>query len=181
MAKGGSRAHAGKKPKPTAMKVVQGTFRPDRHGDEVQVECKWPDPPEFMPLTERQRALWAGLKDRDTWHAESDWPSVLGMVKALDELIQNHEAQQETDTSGHPLAFIHVIKHTVDGSGNAVEQETVTAEENPLKTSEMKWLDRLYKFIAINGYSPVDRAKMPAAGEIKPANPLERFTHRVRA
>ena len=176
MSRGGKRAHSGPKRKPTDMKLVQGTFRPDRHGDEIQVDCKWPDPPDFVPLTERQRALWAGLKDRDTWHAESDWPAVLGMVKALDELIQNHEAQLETPTSGHPLAFIHKI--IAEGEKTI---EIVTAEENPLKSSEMKWLDRLYKFISINGYSPVDRAKMPAAGEIKPANPLERFTSRVRA
>lgn len=170
MAKGGARAHAGRKPKPTDMKLVQGTFRGDRHAGELQVPAEWPEAPSFIPLTERQRVIWAGLKDGDSWHAKTDWPAVWGMVKALDELIVNHEAQLETETSGHPLAFKHILQ---ESNGKSVE--IVTAEENPLKTGELKFLDRLYKFIAINGRSPVDRAKMPKPGEVNPAKPLDRF------
>ena len=40
MAKGGRRAHAGGQRKPTQMKVLQGTFRADRHSAEVTVPAK---------------------------------------------------------------------------------------------------------------------------------------------
>ena len=170
MAKGGRRVHAGRKPKPTRLKVVQGTFRADRHGSEPQVECAWPDPPAFIALTARQHVIWTGLKDSDEWHALTDWPSVWMLVVAIDGLLQNHEAQHETDTSGHPLAFKHVLQEKGDTT-----IEIVTAEENPLKSAELKLLDRIYKFIALNGYSPVDRARMPAPGQVKPDNPLDKF------
>jgi hypothetical protein len=175
MAKGGRRVRAGRKPKPTDLKVLQGTFRTDRHGGEVQVPAKWPDPPVFIPMTDRQRVIWQGLKDGDTWHAETDWPSVWGLVKAIDGVIANHEAQLETETASHPLAFKHILQ---EQNGKSVE--IVTAEENPLRTGELKFLDRLYKFIALNGRSPADRARMPKPGEVKPENPLDRFIKKAR-
>ena len=133
------------------MKLVQGTYRVDRHGGEPQVETVWPEPAAFITLTERQQVIWGGLKDSDYWHAATDWPSVWMLVVAIDGLLQNHVAQRETDTSGHPLAFKHVLQER-DGK----TLEIVTAEENPLKTAELKLLDHVYKFIALNGYSPVD-------------------------
>jgi hypothetical protein len=141
----------------------------------VRVAAKWPDPPDFLPLTEQQRAIWVAIQGRDAWHAETDWPAVYGLVKTLDELIQNQRAQQETETSGHPLAFKHMLKHGVNQKGEPIEVEYVMAEGNPLKSEGRKFLDQLYKFAAINGYSPVDRAKMPSTGDIPVANPLDRF------
>lgn len=161
---------SGRKPKPTEMKIVQGTFRADRHGGEVQVPACWPEPPGHLKLTARQGEIWAGLKDGDSWHAATDWPAVWGLVLAIDGLIQNHAAQLETDTASHPLAFKHILQ---EKDGKSIE--IVTAEENPLKTGELKLLDRLCKFIALNGRSPVDRARMPKPGDVKPSNPLDRF------
>ena len=161
---------SGRKRKPTDLKVLQGTFRSDRHADEVQVPAKWPLPPDALGLTKRQSLVWEGLRDGDVWHAETDWPAVWGLVIAIDELIQNHEAQRETDTAGHPLAFEHILR---EKDGTSIE--IVTAKENPLKTAELKFLDRLYKYITLNGRSPADRARMPKPGEAKPQNPLERF------
>lgn len=161
---------SGRPRKPTALKVLQGTFEPGRHKQEVQIPCVWPDPPDWLPLTDRQRQVWDGLKDGDIWHAETDWPSVWGLVKAIDGLIVNHKAQMETETSAHPLAFKHILQ---EKDGKSVE--IVTAEENPLKTNELKFLDRLYKYITLNGRSPVDRAKMPHPGEVTPTNPLDKF------
>jgi hypothetical protein len=175
MAKGGRRVRAGRKPKPTELKIVQGTFRADRHADEVQVPSKWPDVPPFDTLTDRQREIWEGLRDGDTWHAETDWPAVWGLVKSVDGLLANHDAQLETDTSSHPLAFKHILQEK-DGKS----LEIVTAEENPLRLGELKYLDRLYKYIALNGRSPADRARMPKPGEVKPQNPLDRFIKKAR-
>ena len=174
MAKGGRRVHAGRKPKPTALKVVQGTFRRDRHGNEPRVSSAWPDAPVFIKLTRRQKTIWAGLKDSDSWHALTDWPSVWMLVVAIDGLLQNHDAQRETDSSDHPLAFKHVLQEKGDTT-----IEIVTAVENPLKTAELKLLDRVYKFVSINGYSPVDRARMPAVGQVEAENPLDRFLKRT--
>ena len=53
--------------------------------------------------------------------------------------------------------------------------ELVTAGENPLKPAELKLLGRIYKFVSLNGYSPVDRARMPAVGQVTPSNPLDKF------
>lgn len=174
-------SRSGRKPKPTAQKVLQGTFRPDRHRGEVLVPHVWPEPPSFLTLTTQQRALWDGLKQHDCWHAATDWPAVLGLVVTLDELIQNQAAQRETETSGHPLAFKHMVKHTAGADGKPVEVEYVMTEGNPLKAEGRKFLDHLYKFAAINGYSPVDRAKMPASLDtIDPANPLDRFVKKPK-
>ena len=181
MAKGGYRNHSGAKPKPHELKVLEGTWRADRHGNEPDVPAIWPDPPSYLPMTERQRQIWDSLKDRDCWHAESDWPAIWGFVKTVDELIRNIEAQDETETSGHPLTFKHIIKHVVDESGRPVELEIVSPEANPLKVEARKFLDHLYKFSSVNGFTPVDRAKMPKSlGEIDSSNPLERFLKKAQ-
>jgi hypothetical protein len=176
MSKGGRRQHAGRKPKPTAIKLVTNTFRRDRHANEPQVTTAWPDPPGFIAMTDRQRTIWDGLKDSTCWHAQTDWPSVWMLVVAIDGLLANHDAQRETETSGHPLAFKHIIE---EANGKSIE--IVEAKENPLKAAELKYLDRIYKFVSLNGFSPADRARMPAVGEVEAENPLDKFIKRGRA
>jgi hypothetical protein len=44
----------------------------------------------------------------------------------------------------------------------------------------MKLFDKLRQYIAINGHSPVDRARMPKVGEVKAENPLEKLINRKR-
>jgi hypothetical protein len=176
MAKGGSRSRAGRRRKPTDMKVIQGTFRGDRHGSEAQPAAKgWPDPPTH--LSARERDLWASLREHcESWAAKSDWLAFNGVVSLTDRLLRNQEAQRETDTSGHPLTFKHVIKHAVDEKGRPTELEIVTPEENPLITQEMKLWRELRAFIGLTGLSPADRARMKVAdSDTPPANPLDRF------
>lgn len=135
----------------------------------------WPKPPAH--LNDRERELWIGLKEHcEPWAAPSDWLAFNGVVSLTDRLLRNQEAQQETDTAGHPLTFKHVIKHAVNEKGNPVELEIVSPEENPLITQELKLWRELRAFIGLTGLSPVDRARMKVAGEEeKPANPLDRF------
>lgn len=173
MAKGGRRAHSGQKPKPTAMKVVQGTFRGDRHGREVQVASVWPEAP--ASLTERERGLWALLRERcATWVAPSDWLALHGVVALMDRILRNHDAQRETDTAGHPLAFKHIIE---EANGKSIE--IVEAKENPLLSQEVKLWRELRAFIGIVGLSPADRARVhPPGGEEKSADPLDEFINR---
>jgi hypothetical protein len=174
--KGGRRQHSGRKRRPTAIKLLTGAFRRDRHGNEPQVQSAWPEPPAFIAITDQQRVIWNGLKHSTCWHAQTDWPSVWMLVVAIDGLLQNHVAQRETDTSGHPLAFKHLLQ---EQNGKTIE--IVQAAENPLKTAELKLLDRIYKFVALNGFSPSDRARMPATGDVEAANPLDKFIKRGRA
>ena len=176
MAKGGRRQGSGRRPKPTEMKVIQGTFRGDRHGHEIQDGPKgFPDAPEH--LNSREKTLWEQLRGKcETWSSPSDVWAFNGVVSLADRLLRNHEAQRETDTSGHPLTFKHVIKHAVNEKYEPVELEIVTPEENPLITQEMKLWRELRAFIGITGLSPADRARMRVKAEDDtPKNPLERF------
>jgi hypothetical protein len=167
MAKGGARNHAGRKRKPTEMKVVQGTFRGDRHGTEAVVEAKWPDPPAH--LSERERVLWDGLKEQcGAWVAPSDWMSINGCVSLMDRILKIQEAQQAGDGAGKPLAF----KYTPSADG----EPNMEPKDNPLFTMELKFWTGLRGYIAILGLSPADRAKVAKpGGEEKPVNPLSRF------
>jgi hypothetical protein len=53
--------------------------------------------------------------------------------------------------------------------------------DTPRRTpAELKYLDRIYRFAAANGFSPVDRARMPAGRPADTVNPLERFLRKGR-
>jgi len=77
-------------------------------------------------------------------------------MSLADRLPRNQEAQRETDTAGHPLTFKRVIKHTVDGKGQAVEVEIVSPEENPLISQEMKLWRELRAFIGLTGITGIE-------------------------
>lgn len=144
---------SGRKRTPTNAKLIRGTFRSDRHAREPQVPLSWPQPPAFLELTEQQRVIWDGLRVHSQWHAASDWPSVWILVAAIDGLVANHRAQRLSEAEGTP--------------------------DSKLKTAELRHLDRIYRFAALNGFTPVDRARMPQAGEIDVVNPLARFLRKV--
>jgi hypothetical protein len=190
MPKGGARTRAGRARKPTDLKVIQGTFRTDRHGKEVQTgEAKFPRPPKFLHLSGREKRIWKFVGDHcGAWSAESDWPTAWGLVRLIERLIRNQEAQLETETSGHPLAFKHTLRHVPRiGSGgrdkpDEVEQiEVVEAKSNPLVDQELRLFDKLRPFIAMLGLSPVDRARMPKlAGEKKTVDPIAALQKRSK-
>jgi hypothetical protein len=164
MAKGGRRQHAGGQRKPTEMKVVQGTFRADRHAAEVRVPSGWPKTPAH--LNPRERALWKGLKRHcRAWVAPSDWLALNGVVSLADRLLRNQDAQRASATAGHPLVKLSV--------------KNPVATENPLISQELKLWRELRGYIAIVGLSPVDRARVQtsSAGDAR-ANPLDRFLNR---
>jgi hypothetical protein len=187
--KGGARARAGRAKKPTDLKVIQGTFRNDRHGQEVKTgEAKFPKPPGFLLIDGRQKRIWKFVGEHcGPWTAPSDWPTVWGLVRLVERLIQNQEAQKETETSGHPLAFKHTLRQRPQAGGRtgdteAMEEiEIVEAKANPLVDQEIKLFDKLRPFIAMLGLSPVDRARMPSlAGAAKPADPVDALIKRTK-
>jgi hypothetical protein len=166
MAKGGRRTHAGRKPVPTAIKVVTGVFRTDRHGDEPQTVAAWPDPPAH--LNPRERELWAHLAQAcGPWVAPSDGVTINGLVSLMDRVLAIQEAMRATPDAASPLTV--TFTPAADGEPNA---EPVA---NPLYTLELKFWTALRGYIAILGLSPADRARMPAGHAPAAANPLDRF------
>ena len=169
----GTSRSGGRNKKPTAVKLLTGTFRGDRHGKEVTVPAVWPMAPAH--LTARERDLWSGLEAHCAlWVAPSDWLAINGVVSLMDRILRNQDAQRETDTAGGPLAFKHIIE---EANGKSIE--IVEAKENPLITQEVKLWRELRAYIGLVGLSPVDRARVQKSGEpAAVANPLDRFLKR---
>jgi hypothetical protein len=117
------------------------------------------------------------LKERcAAWVAPSDWMALHGIVAVMDRILRNQEAQRETETSGHPLAFKHIIE---EANGKSIE--VVEAKENPLITQEIKLWRELRAFIGITGLSPADRARVQKpGGDEKAVDPLDKFINRQR-
>ncbi len=171
MAKGGRRQRAGGRPKPTELKVLEGTFRADRHSEAPQVAAGWPEPPAH--LSPRERELWDGLaRHCGAWTAPSDALVVNGVVALMDRLLRNQEAQRATEDAGHPLAYKHTMREK-DGQQTTI----VEAKENPLISQELKLWRELRSFVGLLGLSPADRARMPK-GEAPAADPFEAFLRR---
>jgi len=127
------------------MKVIEGTFRKDRHGSEVQVPASWPAPPAH--LNDRERALWTDLEQHcKTWAAPSDWITINGVVSLVDRLLTIQSALATADA----------------GAGKLMGMEIRTWRE-------------LRAFIGLMGLSPVDRSRMVVATPAPPAGALSRF------
>jgi hypothetical protein len=68
------------------MKMVQGTFRADRHDGEIPLPAKWPAAP--VHLNARERELWNALEGQcGSWVAASDWMAVNGAVSLMDRIL----------------------------------------------------------------------------------------------
>lgn len=160
MAKGGRRVGAGHPKTPTALKIVTGSYRKDRHGNEPQVAASFPAAP--VGLNERELATWKELEQHcATWTALSDKWAIWGVVKLVDRLDRNQEAQRASAEAGHPLAF----SYKITGSGEDEEKSVrVEAKSNPLIDQEVKLLRELRMFLAICGLSPRDRTQMDVGG-----------------
>ncbi len=152
------------------MKLVQGTFRDDRHGKEAIVPVVWPDAPAH--LNDRERELWNALKEHcGTWVAPSDWIALNGVVSLTDRLLRIQEAMRETPTAGNPTSF--KFTPSADGDPN------MEPKENHLFALELKFWTGLRGYIAILGLSPADRARVAKPGaEDTPVNPLAKFIKR---
>ena len=151
MAKGGKRVGSGRKHKPTELKVLEGRFRKDRHGDAPPVVPGFPEAPAC--LTETQRELWSTFP-KPTWIGQTDLLAVHGAVSVYDLILRNQKAQQKTDTAGNPLAY----KFTPSADG----EPNMEPKENPLITQEVKLWGRLMSILGTLGLTPADRAKMHA-------------------
>lgn len=151
MAKGGRRTGSGRKPKPTELKVLEGSFRKDRHGHAPQVAGVFPAAPTY--LSEAERKLWEAFP-KPTWIVETDVVAVHAAVSIYERILRNQKAQQATDTAGASLAY----KYTYDADGN----QNAEPKENPLITQELKLWGRLMSVLATLGLTPADRAKMQA-------------------
>lgn len=142
---------SGRKRKPTELKVLEGSFRADRHGDAPQVKGQFPQAPAH--LSKREAELWETLP-RVPWIVESDWLAVNGVVSTFERILRNQRAQGATEQAGNPLAY----KFTPSADG----EPNMEPKENPLLTQEMRLWNSLRSWLATLGLTPADRAKMSA-------------------
>lgn len=142
---------SGRKRKPTELKVLEGTFRADRHGDAPQVKGQFPPAPAHLSKAERE--LWETLP-RVPWIVESDTLAVNGCVSTFERILRNQRAQGATESAGNPLAY----KFTPSADG----EPNMEPKENPLITQEMRLWNSLRSWLATLGLTPADRAKMSA-------------------
>lgn len=158
MPKGGRRTGTGPKRKPVELKVLEGSFRKDRHGAAPAVEGGFPQAPACLSETERE--LW-GTFPKPKWIGETDVIAVHGAVSTYDLILRNQRAQRETETSGHPLAY----KFTPSADG----EPNMEPKENPLITQHLKLWGRMFSMLSSLGLTPADRAKMTAPKVDAPA------------
>jgi hypothetical protein len=154
MAKGGKRTGAGRKRKPTELKVLEGSFRKDRHGAAPPVVAGFPVAPECLTVAERE--LWETFP-KPAWIGQTDGMAVHAAVSVYERILRNQQAQAKTEDAGNPLT----VKYTVDGDGN----RTAEPKENPLITQELKLWGRLMSILGTLGLTPADRAKMSTPKE----------------
>ena len=151
MPKGGKRVGAGRRHKPTEMKVLEGRFRKDRDKGAPAVVAGFPVAPGC--LSEAEAQLWATFP-KPNWIGQTDVVAVHAAVSTYERILRNQKAQQATETAGHPLSF----KYSHDADGN----QNVEPKENPLITQEIKLWGRLMSILGTLGLTPADRAKMQA-------------------
>jgi hypothetical protein len=151
MPKGGRRTNAGRKRKPTELKVLEGTFRKDRHAGAPGVVTGFPEAPGC--LTDAEQKLWAWFP-KPAWIGQTDVVAVHAAVSVYERILRNQAAQQRTESAGNPLAY----KFTPSADG----EPNMEPKENPLITQELKLWGRLMSILGTLGLTPSDRAKMQA-------------------
>jgi len=146
---------SGRKRKPTELRVLEGTFRADRHGGAPVVKAGFPVGPAH--LSEAELALWQAFP-QVSWIVESDVLAVHAAVSVYERILRNQRAQRATDEAGAPLA----VKFSHDADGN----QNVEPKENPLITQELKLWGRLMSILSSLGLTPADRSKMTAPRDV---------------
>lgn len=166
MASGGRRIGAGRRRLPTNLKIVRGTFRDDRHGDEVPVNdatpVKWPSPPKH--LSPEERKIWRELRRYcGEWTAPSDKLTVHGVVSLYDRLVQTQKLRIQFNA---PVMGLQVQK--TDDQGNPTKVEFT---ESAFIVQEMKLWKELRAFLQLMGLTPSDRVRMKIANPDAPDAP----------
>jgi hypothetical protein len=142
---------SGRKRKPTEMRVIEGTFRKDRHGAAPEVEPGFPEAPAH--LTERQKQLWVTFPRR-AWITESDWMQVNGAVALFDLVLRNQDAQGKTEDAGNML----ILKQKPDPDGGMHYEPA----KSPLISQAAELWASFLRTLPALGLTPADRAKMQA-------------------
>lgn len=152
----------GPKPKPSALKVIQGTFRPDRApANEPKPEVVAPEAPKL--LTKDARAEWDRLV-----------PQLLelGLLSAID---RDQLAGYCAALAVWAQAERDIKKH------GAIIKTPFGLKNNPAVMNRFKAWEHIRRFGALFGLSPADRTRVnaeknqkePKAGREK--NPLAKF------
>jgi len=135
---------AGRKPKPTRMKVVQGTFRKDRaHPNEPKPERQLPPCPDFLKGMARQEYFRIGRKlERIGVLTEIDDLALIGLCQSWAEYLEATEQASKTgmlvkSPSGYPIF-------------------------NPYVTLANQALKRVKSFLTEFGMTPSSRSRIMA-------------------
>ena len=84
---------SGRKRKPAELRVLEGTFRKDRHGGAPGVVTGVPEAPGCVTQTEQQ--LWATFP-KPAWIGQTDVVAVHAAVSIYERILRNQQAQQAT-------------------------------------------------------------------------------------
>jgi hypothetical protein len=162
--------------------LIQGTFREDRHGDEIvspvgALGQDWPKPPRW--LTARERQLWRTLKKHcGAWSTSSDFLAIHGIVSLTDLFLR---CREDEATEGTTSVMRDVI--TTALPKDLGTQQKVQFKESPYRTQQVRILKELRAYLALQGLSAVDRARMrlpPEAPAAKQASPLDELIANAR-
>ena len=136
---------AGRKPKPTQMKVVQGTFRKDRaNPNEAKPKKQLPPCPDFLKGTARQEYFRIGRKlERIGVLTEVDDIALIGLCQSWAEYLEATEQASKTgmlvkSPSGYPIF-------------------------NPYVTLANQALKRVKSFLTEFGMTPSSRSRVMAS------------------
>jgi P27 family predicted phage terminase small subunit len=149
---------AGRKPKPTRMKVVQGTFRKDRTSlNEPKLKVQLPPCPDFLEGKARQEYFRIGRKlERIGVLTEVDELALVSLCQSWAEYIEATEQARKTgmlvkSPSGYPIV-------------------------NPYVTLANQALKRVRSFLTEFGMTPSSRSRINATpDETGGDNPWKAF------
>lgn len=145
----------GPAPKPTAIRVAEGTFRADRHGDTVNAPPGVPAPPE-----------WLSVDELEVWnHVVASLLEVEGLLARVDGEAIARYASDWCDWLRHKLmADEQSIAYSDSG----------TPFQHPAVGIRNRAHDRLRKFEEKFAMTPADRARIHLNVET-PSEAAEKF------
>lgn len=147
--------------KPTALKLIEGTFRQDRAVNEAEPEIQIPDAPEH--LSEEAKVEWARVS-RDLYS--------LGLMSLIDRAALAAYCEAWSDWVDATRAC-----STVDGHDRKViRTQHGNFVENPYYTIKKRSAEIMHKFLTEFGMTPASRSRINiSTGEGTQVDAAERY------
>lgn len=145
--------------KPTALHKREGTYRPARHGDEVEF-----DSPESL----KEPPKYLNKKAADLWRERADSLVDAGVLTVMDAAMFADLCELEAEYR----AIMQKLrgKFAVDSA-----REDGAKVKNPLWQVARDMLQQINSMRRDFGFSPVSRTKVPTPKESEKENPFAQF------